>query len=204
PSTLPSLTWDASDDLGAAGFAERARLNALRASDAVIAARVASVHQENKHRRDDSGVFAVGGKAYISTSGMRLPKGVASKFVPRFIGPYTITDARPSSSTYAFDLPPHLRLHHRFHASKLRPHFPNDDTRFPSRSLSTPPPVVPASDAAEAEYLIEKVVDDRTRYGKKQYRVRYLGYSAAEDQWRDAAEVTQTARESVDAFLATK
>ncbi|GAA5920708.1 hypothetical protein JCM5296_000761, partial [Sporobolomyces johnsonii] len=42
PSTLPSLTWDASDDLGAAGFAERARLNALRASDAVIAARVAS------------------------------------------------------------------------------------------------------------------------------------------------------------------
>ncbi|GAA5988231.1 hypothetical protein JCM11641_002094 [Rhodosporidiobolus odoratus] len=123
PRSLPPVGWDPSNDIAAEGFAERSRLNALKASDAIIAARIATTHQENKHRRDDAGVFSVGDKAYISTAGMKMPKEVAGKFVPKFIGPFSIVAADFPSSTYTFDLPPHLRVHRRFHASKLRRHF---------------------------------------------------------------------------------
>ncbi|GAA5921510.1 hypothetical protein JCM5296_007026, partial [Sporobolomyces johnsonii] len=109
PAISPSLPPSDVDS-----FTVRARLNALRATDAIIASRVAMVYEANKHRRDDGGRFVVGGKAYISTSGMRLPAGVASKFVPRFIGPYPIIKADEATSTYTFALPPHLRLHTTF------------------------------------------------------------------------------------------
>lgn len=204
PSSLPPLLGDADPPLAISSYADRARLRVLRATDAIIASRVAMTHEANKHRVSDAGVFVVGGQAYIATSGMRLPKGIASKFVPRFIGPYTITKADAATSTYTFDLPPHLRIHPTFHASKLRPHHPNDDARFPSRALAAPPPVIPASDAAEAEYEIEKVVEEKVVRGKTQYRVRYLGYSALEDQWRPASEIKALAPDALRDFKTLK
>ncbi|GAA5875038.1 hypothetical protein JCM1840_001746 [Sporobolomyces johnsonii] len=155
PTAWPAGDWDQLGNLAADGTVERAQLHALQATDAMIAARVAMVDQENRHRRDEADIFAVGSKVFLSTASLKFPKGVASKFIPRFIGPYTITAASPASSTYSLDLPPHLRVHNKFHASKLRPHFPNDDARFHHRTFSTPPPVVDASDAAEAKYEIE-------------------------------------------------
>jgi hypothetical protein len=35
---------------------------------------------------------------------------------------FEIVAADPSTSTFTFNLPPHLTLHPRIHASKLRPH----------------------------------------------------------------------------------
>ncbi|GAA5990067.1 hypothetical protein JCM11641_001024 [Rhodosporidiobolus odoratus] len=148
--------------------------------------------------------FEVGDKAYLSSAGLRFPKGLASKFIPRYIGPYTISHAFPSSSNYSLELPPHLRIHNKFHASKLRPHLPNDDSRFPHRAFDAPPPVIAASDATEAEYLVEKVVDDKMMRGRRHFKVRYLGYSASEDQWRPEAELKATANETLDAYFALK
>ncbi|GAA5984568.1 hypothetical protein JCM11641_006552 [Rhodosporidiobolus odoratus] len=174
PTAWPNGSWDRSGNLAAEGVAERARLYALAATDAIIAARVSMTHQENRHRRDDTGVFTVGDKAYLSTAGLRFPKGLSSKFIPKYIGPFPILTASPSSSNYTLQLPPHLRIHNKFHASKLRPHLPNDDARFPHRAFDAPPPVIEASDAAEAEYLIEKVVAQRRVRGKREFKVRYL------------------------------
>ncbi|GAA5904686.1 hypothetical protein JCM5296_003626 [Sporobolomyces johnsonii] len=160
------------------------------------------VHQANKSRRPDSPLFTVGSKAYVSTSGLRFPAGVASKFVPKFIGPFPITAADPSKSSYTLAFPPHLKIHPHLHASRLRPHFPNDDDRFPSRALAHGAPVVDASDGVEAEWVIEKVVAVKVVRGKRLFKVRYLGYSAAEDQFRPEAELRETAPEMLDAFLA--
>ncbi|GAA5907412.1 hypothetical protein JCM5296_002191 [Sporobolomyces johnsonii] len=132
---------------------------------------------------------------------MRFPHALSSKFIPRFVGPYPILAADPSKSVYTVAFPPHLRVHPRIHASKLRPHFANDDQRFPSRSLATPPPVVPASAADEEEYLVEKLIGDRKVGKKRQFRVRYLGYSAGEDLWRDEAELQETAPELLKQYL---
>ena len=201
PHSLPSL---ASLPDSASSFAERARLNSLRATDAIIASRISMTHEANKHRRDEQDRFEVGSKAYISTSGLRLPKGISSKFVPRFIGPYTITGSVPATSSYTFALPPHLKVHPTFHASRLRPHLPNDDDIFPARALTEPPPVVPAVDGAEEEFEIERIVEDRTRRGKTEYRVRWLGYSPAEDMWRPEAELKATAPDALKAYKELK
>ncbi|GAA5982777.1 hypothetical protein JCM11641_007785, partial [Rhodosporidiobolus odoratus] len=202
PSAWPAGSWDSQGDLGAEGHAERARLYALQATDAIIASRIAMTAQENCHRRKDIGVFEVGGHTFLSTAGLQFPASLSSKFVPKYVGPFPITSANVSTSTYTLALPPHLRLHPRFHSSKLRPAFPNDSSLFPHRSFDSPPPVIPASDAAEAEYLIEKIVSDRVVRGKRVFLVRYLGYSASEDQWRPEAELRATAKESLEAYLA--
>ncbi|GAA5897884.1 hypothetical protein JCM5296_004960 [Sporobolomyces johnsonii] len=202
PAPWPVDSWRSSLPSPADSRAERARLDWLRCTDAIISARVDMVHQANKSRRPDSPLFTVGSKAYVSTSGLRFPAGVASKFVPKFIGPFPITAADPSKSSYTLAFPPHLKIHPRLHASRLRPHFPNDDDHFPSRALAQPAPVVDASDGVEAEWVIEKVVAVKVVRGKRLFKVRYLGYSAVEDQFRPEAELRETAPEMLDAFLA--
>ncbi|GAA5979967.1 hypothetical protein JCM11641_008248 [Rhodosporidiobolus odoratus] len=170
PSPWPSALGSTGDPV-AGSRVERARLDWLRASDAIISARVDMVHQENKHRRSDSPLFAVGNKVYVSTSGMRFPPGLPHKFLPRFVGPFPITAANPSKSNYTISFPPHLRLHPTVHASKLRPHFSNDDDRFPSRAFTLPPPLVPATDGADAEWEIEKVVAVKSVRGKRMFKL---------------------------------
>ncbi|GAA5918254.1 hypothetical protein JCM5296_000269 [Sporobolomyces johnsonii] len=204
PTPWPVDSWSGSLDAGVDSRAERARLDWLRCTDAILAARVDMVHQENKGRRVDSPLFAVGNKVYCSTVGMRFPSGTASKFVPRFVGPFTIVAADSAKSVYTLDFPPHLRLHPRIHASKLRPHYPNDDDRFPARSLPHPPPVLVATDAADTEWEVEKLVADRIVRKKRVFKVRYLGYSPAEDEWRSEAELQETAPDALATYLAQK
>ncbi|GAA5920393.1 hypothetical protein JCM5296_005587 [Sporobolomyces johnsonii] len=201
PWPLDSLP---SGNVAADSRLERARLDWLRCTDAIIAARVEMVHHSNKARRADSPLFAVGAKVYLSTTGLKFPPGSVGKFIPKYIGPFKIIAADPAKSSYTLDLPPHLRIHPRLHASRLRPHIPNDDSRFPSRAFQQPPPVVAAADGAEPEWELEKVVGDRLLRGKRVFRVRYLGYSEADDEWRPEAELRETAPELLDAYLAQK
>jgi len=65
-----------------------------------------------------------------------MPTGRASKLVAKYVGPYKITNAIPSTSNYELELPMELvkqQIHNRFHMSLLRPHNPNDNALFPSR-----------------------------------------------------------------------
>ncbi|GAA5992524.1 hypothetical protein JCM11641_006980 [Rhodosporidiobolus odoratus] len=201
PSAWPVDSWTSSDHPVADSRGERARLDWLRASDAIISARVDMVHQANKSRRQDSPSFVVGSKVYVSTSGMRFPSSLSHKFVPRYVGPFPITAADSTKSSYTIAFPPHLRLHPRIHSSKLRPHYPNDDLRFPSRSFAKPPPAIPATDGANAEWEVEKVVAVRTVRKKRVCKVRYLGYGEADDQWHPEAELEETAPDALRSFL---
>ncbi|GAA5885381.1 hypothetical protein JCM3774_004861 [Rhodotorula dairenensis] len=166
---------DESDPATVSTFAQRAELSALRASDAILASRIRMVFHENKHRRDDAPLFA-------------------------FVGPFDIIASDRATSTYTLALPPHLNIHPRVHASKLRQHLPNDDVLFPSRALSLPPPAIPATDGNNEEWFVEKIVGEKGSGARLKYKVRYLGYSAADDQWRPAAELLATAKETVDAL----
>ena len=70
-----------------------------------------------------------------------MPKGRASKLVPKFVGPYKVTKAIPSSSNYVLELPPELakrRICPKFHVSLLRLHHANDDALFPNRKKEEP------------------------------------------------------------------
>ncbi|GAA6021407.1 hypothetical protein JCM10207_004723 [Rhodosporidiobolus poonsookiae] len=203
PSSLPVSAWAAAPQAGddASSRAERARMDWLRVSDALIASRVEMVHHANKRRRADSPHFLPGNLVYVSTAGMRFLHALSGKFIPKFVGPFPIIAVNPDKSTVDIDFPAHLRVHPRIHTSKLRPHHPNDDERFPSRSLASPPPPIPAANGAD-EWLVEKLVADRVVRGKREFKVRYLGYSAAADEWRPEAELRDTAPDFLAEYLA--
>ncbi|GAA5988190.1 hypothetical protein JCM11641_001605 [Rhodosporidiobolus odoratus] len=199
PSAWPAAPWSSPNvDVDRRG--EQSRLDWLRCSDALIASRVEMVHYANRRRRDDSPQFRVGNKVFVSSAGLRFPHSFSGKFIPKYIGPYNIVGSNPSKSTFDIAFPPHLSIHPRIHSSKLRPFFPNDDSRFPSRSFASPPPAIVAADGAE-EFLVEKLVGDRVRYGSREFRVRYVGYSAGADEWRPEAGLLETALDMVKSYL---
>lgn len=158
------------------------------------------VTQGNKHRRCDAPELAVQNLAYVSTRDLKFSDGFARKFVPKLIGPYPITAAFPHSN-FEVVLPPHLRVHRHFHASKLRPHFPNDDQRFPSRKFDKPPPEVDAEDGSAGEYIIEKVVAHKLVGKTRHFLVRRLGFSSSEDQWLAEVDLRKNASESIDDYV---
>ena len=110
------------------------------AHDAIIASRVFQTHQSNKRRSSEPDI-RVGQKVFVSTKNMNLPPGRASKFLPKYVGPYVVTKADPKSSTYELDLPNELydrRMHNKFHASLLKPYHESDPYLFPNRSKYEP------------------------------------------------------------------
>jgi hypothetical protein len=125
---------------GVRAFAEQARYNIKAAHDAIIESRTFQRHHANKRRRDDPEIHE-NDLVYLSTKNLSLPKGRASKLLPRFISPYKVVKANPLTSNYTLELPPELvnrRVHPVFHVSLLRPHKPNDDALFPNRASIEP------------------------------------------------------------------
>ncbi|GAA5974657.1 hypothetical protein JCM11641_007043 [Rhodosporidiobolus odoratus] len=199
PSSWPTVPWTSLDE-GIQSRGERARMDWLRCSDALIASRVSMTHHANKARRVDSPEFVAGNKVYVASTGLRFPHSLSGKFIPKFLGPYDIVAVNPDKSTVDIAFPPHMHLHPRIHTCKLCPYFANNDHRFPSCSFSSPPSAIVAADGVE-EHLVEKLVDDQTRYGKRKFCVRYLGYSPGADEWRPEAELAETAPALLDAYF---
>ncbi|KZT31312.1 hypothetical protein SISSUDRAFT_995295, partial [Sistotremastrum suecicum HHB10207 ss-3] len=69
-------------------FVQRIKDALISAHDAILAARVKSTVQANKHRKIVP--FVPGDLVYLSTENLRLPKNKARKLAPKFIGPLKI------------------------------------------------------------------------------------------------------------------
>ncbi|THH16974.1 hypothetical protein EUX98_g9215 [Antrodiella citrinella] len=126
----------------------------MAAHDSIIGARVKQTRDANRRRRPVP--FVVNDLVYVSSKNMSLPKGLARKFIPKYIGPYKITQDFGNNS-FRLDLPPYLKrrgIHDIFHSSLLRAHEPNDDRLFPGRLDSQ---VAEIADQDE-EWAIEKIV----------------------------------------------
>ncbi|CAG7852966.1 Transposon Ty3-I Gag-Pol polyprotein AltName: Full=Gag3-Pol3; AltName: Full=Transposon Ty3-2 TYA-TYB polyprotein; Contains: RecName: Full=Capsid protein; Short=CA; AltName: Full=p24; Contains: RecName: Full=Spacer peptide p3; Contains: RecName: Full=Nucleocapsid protein p11; Short=NC; Contains: RecName: Full=Ty3 protease; Short=PR; AltName: Full=p16; Contains: RecName: Full=Spacer peptide J; Contains: RecName: Full=Reverse transcriptase/ribonuclease H; Short=RT; Short=RT-RH; AltName: Full=p55; Contains: Re len=108
----------------------------LSAHDAILSARVKQTSEANKHRRPAP--FAEGDLVYLSTKNLSIPKGRARKLIPKYIGPYKIVKVIVPGASFRLELPAELKqrgIHPVFHASLLRIHIPNDDRKFPGRTL---------------------------------------------------------------------
>ncbi|CAG7850966.1 SubName: Full=Related to TY3B-TY3B protein {ECO:0000313/EMBL:CCA76064.1} [Serendipita indica DSM 11827] len=131
------MIWTAESDYpGVQKHAEAIRDAIMSAHDSILAARVKHTTEANKHRKPAP--FAEGDLVYLSTQNLSLPKKRARKLVPKFIGPFRISKVIEPGATYRLELPDELRqrgIHNSFHASLLRFHVPNDDRKFPGRSL---------------------------------------------------------------------
>lgn len=130
-----SLVWTSESEYpGVQVFAQQMKEAIMTAHDAIIEACVGQVVQVNKHRRPAS--FTKGDLVYLSTKNLSLPKGHTQKLVPKYLGPFRISRVLVEGATYQLDLSDEMKargLNNAFHASLLRPHFANDDRRFPGR-----------------------------------------------------------------------
>lgn len=125
---------------GIQAFGIQAIQSCLDAHDAIIESRVFQTHQANKKRRSEPNIQK-DSLVYLSTKNLNLPKGQASKLLPKFVGPYRVEEAHPETSTYVLDLPDDLRqrrLHDTFHVNLLRPYVETDSILFPNRSRPEP------------------------------------------------------------------
>nr|GAT56033.1 predicted protein [Mycena chlorophos] len=143
---------------GIRDFVEQALLNLAEAHDAIIAARVFSTFQANKHRRDEP-VIPEGTLVYLSAKNLSLPKARAKKLLPTFVGPYRVQKAFPDTSNYQLELPALLvdrGVHNRFHVSLLRPYVASSDELFPGRELPNPYDFgAPAPDEEHVDAIID-------------------------------------------------
>ncbi|KAI0354114.1 hypothetical protein OH77DRAFT_1386728, partial [Trametes cingulata] len=69
-------------------YAQKVKAAVMAAHDSIIAARVKQTRDANRRRRPAP--FVEGDLVYISTKNISLPKGLARKLAPKYIGPYRI------------------------------------------------------------------------------------------------------------------
>src|SRR5579863_4373909 len=114
-----------------------------------------------------------------------------AKLCPKCYGPFKITEII-GSTTYRLELPPQWCIHNAFHASLLLPY---QETPEHGRNFEEPPPDLVEG---QPEWEVEKILQERTRRGKKQYLIRWKGYSDAHDSWEPKANLN--APELLQAF----
>ena len=116
-------------------FAMQKKLVLMSAHDSISAARVKQTRDANKKRWTVP--FKAGDLVYLSAKNISFPKGLASKLIPKFLGPYKVLrDFENSSVKIELELPPHLKwrgVHDVSHSSLLWIHIPNDDRLFTRR-----------------------------------------------------------------------
>ena len=125
-----------------------------------------------------------------------MPKGRASKLLPKFVGPYKILKANPHSSNYELELPEELtrrRIHPNFHVSLLRPHYPNDDVLFPSRST---PDTYDFGALDDAEWYVDEIVAHRCVGATIGFQIKW---SLGDHSWEPLKECNKLA--AFDAYL---
>jgi hypothetical protein len=100
------------------------------------------------------------------------------KLAAQQLGPFTISKVI-SPVVYRLTLPPTWKIFPTFHASLLSPYKETEEhgTNF----LEPPPELVGGNE----EYEVEKVLGHRThgRWKKKQYLIKWKGYSKAHNSW---------------------
>jgi len=141
---------------GVHAFAQKMKDAIMKAHDAILEKRVKQTRLANKSRKP--AVFSEGDNVYLSTKNLKLPKGKSRKLVPKYIGPYKIAKELVMGTTYRLELPAELKargIHNAFHASLLRIHVPNCDTRFPGRQFDQ----LAAFGAADEEWEVQKIAN---------------------------------------------
>jgi len=126
--------------------------------------------------------FAIGQQVLLSTKNILLRMVGSAKLLPKFIGPFKITD-KINETAYRLELPPCLKIHNVFHVSLIKEY--HDNGRY-----QPPPP--PELIDQELEYEVEAILYHRNRkVGKRgkrtrvitEYLVKWKGYDVEHNTW---------------------
>lgn len=179
----------------------------LRADYATEAAELTDIAAElAKQRYDDKHTplhLEVGDKVYLRLGkGYNLPGKPKLKWSAARAGEYTITK-KIGNNAYKLDFPDGWKGHPVVSVAQLYVR-PSGKDLF-NRKRSKPGPVEYDQDGTPI-YEVERIVSHRVRWNKikpkLQLLVRWLGYTAKDDEWKNAQELATTSKDMVDKYLA--
>ena len=152
------------------------------ACDNLLLAKISQSHFANPKRSEQIN-YTIGDKVMLSTLHRRKDyknKGQrrAAKFMPRFDGPYQIIEVHNEASTITLDMPNAPNLFPTFHTSNVKPWFPNNDLKYPSRTLEQPGPI---EVNGALEFLVDSIIDHRKIGRGYRYLVHFSGYGPEDD-----------------------
>ena len=193
-------------------------VNLPPSSDLDLAARISDVHQLVKAQLELAQArmraaadrsrrpleFSVGVLVKLNTTNLKLAGQSSRKLKDRFVGPFRVS-AVVSPVAYKLDLPATMKIHPVFHVSLLLPW--QTDSVHPGRPLPQRP-VPSASDFIQGDdvFVVDSLVgvqvgaDPATRSKTLLFRVRWLGYGAADDTWEPYRHVARL--DALGTFLA--
>ena len=179
-----SLIWKVEEEYpGVQRFAERMKMAVMSAHDAIIASRIVNTVQANRKRAVAN--YKEGDLVYLSTKNISLPKGLARKLAPKYLGPFAVTKVLREGATYQLDLSEELvkrGINPAFHASLLKPHVPNDDRRFPGRL----PSQIPGFGKRPDEWVVEAITDHQGTGINSEFQITW---KAGDQTWAPYREV---------------
>ena len=166
-----SMIWKSEDEFpGVQKFAKQMKLAVMSAHDAIIASRIKNTVQANRKRAIAN--YKKGDLVYLSMKNISLPKGMARKLAPKYLGPFAIAEVLKEGATYQLDLSEELLkrgINRSFHASLLKPHVPNDDHRFPGRL----PSQIPGFGRQPDEWVVDSIIDHQGKGISSEFKIQW-------------------------------
>jgi hypothetical protein len=182
---LTPLTADVESAVPSAARFVRQRQETLeRAKECLMRAQDRQREQTNRKRREVS--YAVGQEVLLSTRNIELKAPGAEKLMPKWIGPFPITQL-VGPVAVKLTLPPHMQVHNVFHVNLVKPYVP-DGTKPPP-----PPPLWIETDGSPT-FKVECILDHRPdkrkgQTGRMQYLLRWQGFGPEHDTWEPEANI---------------
>jgi len=150
--------------------------------------------QANKRRSPDP-ALQVGDEVWLLRKHIHTTRP-SDKLDFKKLGKFKIS-SKVGANTYKLQLPPSMKIHPVFHVSLLEP---ASTDPLPGHLQPPPPPTI-VNDITE--YEVESILDSRYHYGKLQYRAKWKGYTADQDQEWYPAEFFENSQELIKDYHQT-
>ena len=201
PPLIPPPPKPSHEYMSARTVLEEVACNVATARDNLMLAKITQSYHSNSSRAKDI-PYKVGDKVMLSTLNRRKEYKAqgelrVAKFMPRYDGPYLVVDIHEDALTVTLDIPNAPNIFPTFHTSHVKPYKENDHSKWPSRTLEKPGPVMVED---SPEYLVDKIID-RKKISKNnfKYLVRWVGYGPEDDQWISGRDLDDN--EALDKYL---
>ena len=138
----------------------------------------------DQHRRDVA--YAVNDMVLLSTKNLKLKTSGCKKLMPKYIGPYKITQLIQTSATQSaavkLDLPAGMRVHNVFHVSLIKP-YRSDGTCQPPAPLFFEQDGSPIWEVACLLDKRQRKVSPRSTRTITEYLVQWHGFGPEHNSW---------------------
>jgi len=199
---MPGVTFKRSGLGGDAHRKQRLQLrtawrDANRAQALQAARKCLQAAQQKAKAQFDKGrklkEFEVGQRVLLSVRNLRFKGLTSPRFMPRFVGPFTIEE-KVGSVSYKLTLPPTMKVHPIFHAELLK-EYKGDDI--------TPPHFYECEDGTIL-YEVDRIAEVRGHGHKRRYLIQWTGYGREYDSWEPRSQLLVDCPQLIEEFDAER